>query len=245
MKGNLRDMGIADLIQHNCQDRKTAQVSIRHSGRQAVLFFQDGDIVHASLDDKAGEEVVYEILQWEEGVFEMESDVKSPVQTIDRNWSSLLLEGARRLDERKTEIPSDIDGNQEVNPMATNFEGILKEMGGEVTGYVASVLAGMDGINLASHSRSSKVDTEALSAQMTMLFKLVDTSTAKLAEVQEQTIELEDNLLTTEGAYVLMRYLPGKQYYVGVIADKKTGNLGNLRLISKLYCGRLAKAMPK
>jgi hypothetical protein len=42
-----------------------------------------------------------------------------------------------------------------------------------------------------------------------------------------------------------MRYLPGKQYYVGVIADKKTGNLGNLRLISKLYCGRLAKAMPK
>jgi predicted regulator of Ras-like GTPase activity (Roadblock/LC7/MglB family) len=248
MKGNLRDMGIADLIQHNCQDRKTAQVSIQHSGRQAVLFFKDGNVVHASLDDKTGEEVVYEILQWEEGMFDMESDVNPPVQTIDRNWSSLLLEGARRLDESKTEIglfPSDTDGNQEVNSMATNFEGILKEMGGEVTGYIASVLAGMDGINLASHARSAKVDTESLSAQMTMLFKLVDTSTAKLAEVQEQTIELEDNLLTTEGAYVLMRYLPGKQYYVGVIADRKTGNLGNLRLISKLYCERLAKAMPK
>jgi len=118
-------------------------------------------------------------------------------------------------------------------------------MGGEITGYMASVIAGMDGINLASHSRTNKVDTEAISAQMTMLFKLVDTATAKLAEVQEQTIDIEDNLLTTEGAYVLMRYLPGKQYYVGVIAEKKSGNLGNLRLISRLYCDRLAKAMPR
>lgn len=129
--------------------------------------------------------------------------------------------------------------------MATSLESILKEMGGEITGFLAGVVAGMDGINLASHAKSTKVDTEAISAQMTMLFKLVDTSTAKLAEVQEQTIEVEDNLLTTEGAYVLMRYLPGKQYYVGVIADRKGGNLGNLRLISKLYGDRLAKAMPK
>jgi predicted regulator of Ras-like GTPase activity (Roadblock/LC7/MglB family) len=246
MKGNLHDMGVADLIQHNCQDRKTAQVSIQHSGREAVLFFQDGDVVHAGLGDKAGEEVIYEILQWEDGSFETENSVKPPAKTITKNWSSLLLEGARRLDEHASNAPQTVpEERMEVTPMATNLEGILKEMGGEVTGYIASVVAGMDGINLASHSRSTKVDTEALSAQMTMLFKLVDTSTAKLAEVQEQTIEVEDNLLTTEGAYVLMRYLPDKQYYMGVIADRKSGNLGNLRLISKLYCERLAKAMPK
>jgi predicted regulator of Ras-like GTPase activity (Roadblock/LC7/MglB family) len=246
MKGDLRDMGITDLIQHNCRDRKTAQVNIQHSGRQAVLFFQDGDVVHAGLEDKAGEEVIYEILQWEEGTFEMENSVVPPAKTIQKNWSTLLLEGARRLDENASNAPQSVpEDRMEVSPMAPNLEGILKEMGGEVTGYIASVLAGMDGINLASHSRSAKVDTAAISAQMTMLFKLVDTSTAKLAEIQEQTIEVEDNLLTTEGAYVLMRYLPGKQYYLGVIADKKTGNLGNLRLISKLYCERLAKAMPK
>jgi predicted regulator of Ras-like GTPase activity (Roadblock/LC7/MglB family) len=246
MKGDLRDMGIADLIQHNCQDRKTAQVSIRHSGRQAVLFFEDGTVVHASLDDKAGEEVIYEILKWEEGTFEMENGIMPPAKTINKNWSSLLLEGARRLDENASTAPQFVpEDRMEVNTMAPNFESILKEMGGEVTGYIASIIAGMDGINLASHSRSTKVDTEAISAQMTMLFKLVDTSTKKLADIQEQTIEVEDNLLTTEGAYVLMRYLPGKQYYVGVIADKKTGNLGNLRLISKLYGERLAKVMPR
>lgn len=246
MKGDLRDMGIADLIQHNCQDRKTAQVSIEHSGKQAVLFFQDGEVVHAGLGEKAGEEVIYEILKWEDGTFEMENNVAPPARTIQKIWSNLLLEGARRLDENTSNAPQSVpEERMEVNPMAINLDGLLKEMGGEITGYLASVIAGMDGINLASHSRTNKVDTEAISAQMTMLFKLVDTSTRKLAEIQEQQIEVEDNLLTTEGAYVLMRYLPGRQFYVGVIADKKAGNLGNLRLISKLYGDRLAKAMPR
>jgi hypothetical protein len=246
MKGDLQDMGIADLIQHNCQDRKTAQVSVQHAGREAVLFFQDGDIVHAGLEDKAGEEVVYEILQWNDGTFETENSVPPPAKTIRKTWSSLLLEGARRLDEKAGAAPpSGSEAGKEVDPMATNLEGILKEMGGEITGYLASTVAGMDAINLAAHSRSAKVNTEALSAQMTILFKLVDTSSAKLAEAQEQTMNVEDNLLTTEGAFLLMRYLPGKQYYLGVIADRKSGNLGNLRLISKLYCDRLAKAMPK
>jgi predicted regulator of Ras-like GTPase activity (Roadblock/LC7/MglB family) len=258
MKGNLHDMGIADLIQHNCQDRKTAQVSIQHDGRQAVLFFRDGEVVHAGLEDRVGEEVVYEILKWEDGTFETENSAPPPKTTIHTNWSGLLLEGARRLDERATPASHSVpeeraspvsqsvpEERTEVHAMATSLESILKEMGGEITGFLAGVVAGMDGINLASHAKSTKVDTEAISAQMTMLFKLVDTSTAKLAEVQEQTIEVEDNLLTTEGAYVLMRYLPGKQYYVGVIADRKGGNLGNLRLISKLYGDRLAKAMPK
>jgi predicted regulator of Ras-like GTPase activity (Roadblock/LC7/MglB family) len=246
MKGNLHDMGVADLIQHNCQDRKTVQVTVEHSGRQAVLFFRDGDVVHAGLDGRSGEEVVYEILQWEDGTFETENSIPPPAVTIRKNWSGLLLEAARRLDETADALPPSVaEGRMEVDPMATNLERILKEMGGEIAGYLASVVAGMDGINIASHTKSAKVDAEAMSAQMTLLFKLVDTSTAKLAEAQEQAAEVEDNLLTTEGAFVLMRYLPGKQYYMGVIADKKAGNLGNLRLISKLYCERLAKAMPK
>jgi predicted regulator of Ras-like GTPase activity (Roadblock/LC7/MglB family) len=246
MKGNLHDLGVADLIQHNCQDRKTAQVSIQHSGRRAVLFFQDGNVVHAGLGDQAGEEVIYEILQWEDGTFETENNVPPPANTVQKPWSSLLLEGARRLDESTRSSPKPVLEEQtEAQPMATNLEGILKEMGGEINGYIASVVAGMDGINIASHSKSAKVDTEAISAQMTMLFKLVDTATAKLAEAQEQTISVEDNLLNTEGAYVLMKYLPGKQYYVGVVADRKAGSLGNLRLIAKVFTERLAKAMPR
>jgi hypothetical protein len=42
-----------------------------------------------------------------------------------------------------------------------------------------------------------------------------------------------------------MRFLPGKQYYLGIAANRKTGNLGNMRLISKTYAERLSKAMPR
>ncbi len=53
MQGNLRDMGVADLIQHICQDNKLARLSIFHDGHQAVLFFKDGGVVHAELDNNS------------------------------------------------------------------------------------------------------------------------------------------------------------------------------------------------
>ena len=120
------------------------------------------------------------------------------------------------------------------------LDDILKEMSAEITGYLACALVGLDGINLASHSNSKAADPEAISAQGTLLLKLVDGSVEKLGSGI-----LEDNLTTTENAYLLMRFLPGKQYYLGLAANRKTGNLGNMRLISKTYAERLSKAMPR
>lgn len=242
MLGNLHDMTVADLIQHNCQDRKTAQLTIQDAGRQAELYFKDGNIVHAVTEDQEGEDAVYQILSWEEGTFNLEIGIEPPTLTIRRNWSGLLMEGARRLDEEKFDIgifETDQTIQAEVNQMAQKLDDILKEMGNEITGYVASAVAGMDGINVAQHARS-KVDPEAISAQMTLLLKLVDTSVTKLGAGV-----VEDNLTTAGNAYVMMRFLPDKQYYLGLAVDRKTGNLGNMRLISKMYVERIAKAMPR
>jgi predicted regulator of Ras-like GTPase activity (Roadblock/LC7/MglB family) len=240
MHGNLHDMTIADLIQHNCQDRKTAQLFIKNVNQQASLFFKDGNVVHAVSGDQEGEEVVYQILGWEEGIFSLETGVEPPAVTITRSWSGLLLEGAKRLDEKTFEkdlFETDQTIQPEVKKMA-KLDDILREMGGEITGYMASAVVGMDGINVAQHARA-KVDPELISAQMTMLLKLVDTSVTKLGAGV-----VEDNLTTSVGSYTMMRFLPGKQYYLGVAADRKSGNLGNMRLVSKMYAERLAKAMP-
>jgi predicted regulator of Ras-like GTPase activity (Roadblock/LC7/MglB family) len=152
----------------------------------------------------------------------------------------MLLEGARRLDEN--EHKSDIRESEQVlrpeaNKMVQNFDEILNELAGEVTGYGACALVGIDGINVASNVRS-KLDTETISAQMTMLIRLLDSSVEKLGAGT-----LEDNLTTTENAYILMRFLPGKQYYLDIIADRRTGNLGNMRLMSRMYTERLAKVL--
>lgn len=236
MQGNLKDMTIADLIQHNCQDHKTAEILIENEDQEATLFFKNGRVVHASLNGHQGEEVIFQILAWNEGSFILETGIDAPVETITRSWSSLLLEGARRIDEDqlgKTEM-------MEVSQMAQKLNDILKELGGEVSGYLASAVVGMDGLNIADHSKSGKSNPEAIGAQLAVLFKLVDTSTGKM-----NAGALEDNLLTTDNAYVLTRYLPGKSYFLGVAVDRKSGNLGNLRLMSKLYTDRIAKAMPR
>jgi predicted regulator of Ras-like GTPase activity (Roadblock/LC7/MglB family) len=121
--------------------------------------------------------------------------------------------------------------------MSENLTDILSEMSTEITGYAASVVIGMDGLNIANHTVAD-LNPDTISAQITLLFKLVDNTVEKLGAGV-----VEDDLLTTEEFYVLMRFLPKKQYFLGIAVNRKKGGLGNLRLFSKLYTERIAKAL--
>ena len=81
---------------------------------------------------------------------------------------------------------------------------------------------------------------EAIAAQMTMLLKLVETATTKI-----NIGEIEDNLTSTDFAYVLMRFLPGRKYFLGLTVDRHAGNLGNMRLICKMYANRIGQLLPR
>lgn len=126
MKGNLADMSVADLIQHYCRDQKSALLTVeKNTGSKAELWFDTGDVVHACLGNQVGEEVVYQMLAWEKGVFSLGAEAVAPDRTISRNYLSLLLEGARRLDEshlkaRQVEIPelSEKQDASEAEPVA-------------------------------------------------------------------------------------------------------------------------------
>ena len=120
------------------------------------------------------------------------------------------------------------------------LDDILKEMSEEVAGYVTSAVVGMDGINVASHAIQQAVDTESITAQMTSLFKQVDGSIMKLG-----IGEIEENLIDTEYVHVLMRFLPGKQYFLVLVTYRKTGKLGNMRMVSKSIVDRISKSIPR
>lgn len=241
-QGNLRDMTVADLIQVNCQDRKTGRLSFNNGIQQGSLYFKQGNVVHAELGQLLGEKAVYELLSWEEGQFKLDIGHETSQNTISRSWAGLIMEGARLLDEKTANNDSNesaANDRKETNNVAPKIEDILKEMGGEMQGYITSAISGMDGLNIAQHSKNN-IDPEAISAQMTMLLKLVDTTVGKL-----DAGTVQDNLMTTANAYVLMRFLPGRQHYLGVVVDRKTANLGNMRLIANIYSERLYKAIPR
>lgn len=243
LQGNIHDMSIADLIQHNCVDRKKAKITISNFQGEAELYFNEGEVVHASLDGIEGEEVVYRILAWDEGSFTLVSEVESPKTSINRSWSGLLMEGMRRLDEENLDPNFDTTdqiGNREVPFMAQRIDELLEEVSAELNGFMACTVAGMDGLTIAQKTKG-KINPEQVAAQMSVLMKLLGTNNEKIS-----LGVMEDVVLQTEDAFLMAIFLPGDQaHYLSVIVDRKSGSLGNMRLISKVYVERIAKAMPR
>jgi predicted regulator of Ras-like GTPase activity (Roadblock/LC7/MglB family) len=240
LAGNLRDMALTDLIQITCQEQRQACLILRQGGEEAKLYFDEGEIVHAQMGDLQGEEVVYQTLAWHDGEFEMETGVTPTSRTIETPWSALLMNGLQRYDE---DLWDETELFKETDDMArrkANIQELLTEMGEEVQGFMAAAVVGMDGLGIADHVLDASLDMESVTAQLTLLIKLVQTSIGKL-----DAGEIEDNLLTTGSAYLMTRFLGDTGYFVGIMADRNDANLGNMRLYSRIYAERLAEAMPQ
>ena len=116
---------------------------------------------------------------------------------------------------------------------------VLKEMAGEIPGFIATAVVGMDGLGIAEYAADPAFDIEAANAQYTLLVKLVQKSLDQLGD------ELEDNLTTTDRAYLIAHFLGDGSYYQGIAVDKETGSLGNVRLMVRQYADALWNAIPK
>lgn len=241
IRGRLSDMSLPTLVQMTCQEATQARLSIDHGDATAALFFQGGDLVHAVLDqgqdEQLGEEVVYRILQWNDGEFELEPGIPSPAHTVDTPWSTLLMDGLQRRDEARWDSLQD-DETEEDYEMAENLNDILQDLKTQVPGFVAASVTGMDGLGIAELSGKG-ANVADINAQMTLLAKLADTATEKLSAGP-----VDHGILTTDKAYLVWRFLPGREYYLGVAGARDTANLGNLLLMSRLYTERVHKAMP-
>ncbi|MCK6534490.1 MAG: DUF4388 domain-containing protein [Polyangiaceae bacterium] len=98
--GSLRDLALPDLMQILFHGRKSGKVSVKSAGREGQLHFQEGRMVHALLDEMAGEEAVYEMLTFAEGSFSLDPAFQPTTTTIQASPEMVILEGLRRLDEK-------------------------------------------------------------------------------------------------------------------------------------------------
>ncbi len=257
VKGNLQDISLTNLIQINCQSGITGWLLLEHDDQKGQIYFNAGNVVHAVYGSHSGKKALYELLKWENGQFDLEKDLAAPAQTITNHWSELLLEGLQQLDEHnmpgnETEdiqpiVPENMgtllgfekSSNSKESGMVQDMKEILIELGREVPGFAGSAVIGMDGLGIAEYS-VNQANAETIHAQLTLLFKLVDTSVGKL-----DVGIVQDFLLTTDKAYTLIRFLSDTQYFLAIVSDRSRANLGNMRLISRLYADRLSKAMPR
>ena len=100
-EGEVAGLGVSDLLQVNAQSRFSGCFRIRHQRSLGLIFFRDGEIVHAEMDGRIGEEAFHAILAWPTGRFSVEPNVMTARRTIQKSCEHLLLDGQRQLDEQR------------------------------------------------------------------------------------------------------------------------------------------------
>ncbi|MBN1572387.1 MAG: chemotaxis-specific protein-glutamate methyltransferase CheB [Deltaproteobacteria bacterium] len=99
--GAMDGIQIADIIQLNCIARLKNVVRINTGTDQGAIYFENGDVVHASTDRFEGEDALMAILNFPGGTFSTERNVSAPKTSIHKKWESLLLETFIYIDEKK------------------------------------------------------------------------------------------------------------------------------------------------
>ena len=105
-QGTLRDLQFTDIIQLKCMSGATAVVEFTGpSGEKARVFFEKGQVRHATAPGRRGMEAFNEIVRWKGGTISEVADAPSPPQTIEMDWQQLLMEAVRGADEADAAMP--------------------------------------------------------------------------------------------------------------------------------------------
>lgn len=99
VRGNLAQMNVMDLLQSLELGHKTCELVLTNNAERCEMFFNDGQINHATFGKLKGDDAVYKVLAWTGGSFEIDFTGKSAEQTCTRSTQGLLMEGLRLIDE--------------------------------------------------------------------------------------------------------------------------------------------------
>ena len=213
IKGDLHDMSVSDLIQHYCQEGRLAKLVINQDDRQAELYFKDGQVCHAQAGEQTGEEVVYQLLYWNTGEFTLENDIEPSSTTIERSWSSILLEGARRMDEENSQIQSTQIGGVE---MATQKKGeqiaiALVELLRESSDINGAAVVGVDGLVYSANVPSKDADEDMVGAVAAAILGL---SKRSASQIKHGTFK--QTLIQAEDGNVIVASINDETLFVGL-----------------------------
>jgi predicted regulator of Ras-like GTPase activity (Roadblock/LC7/MglB family) len=203
-EGVIPGLGVSDVIQLNLQNRFTGCLSIQSGESKGFLYFEEGGIVHVEYGDKAGEEALYDILEWPNGRFGLQPALASPRTTIRKPSQHLLLEAARILDERRAaRITQHTPPLPKESGAKTLKSSEIIERVRAVPGVLFAVLQTKDGNRVGDQS----FESEVLAGQGTFL-AMVGTQLASVfqtGELLSATVEGKSRhlmLLGTKSLYL-------------------------------------------
>lgn len=221
LKGSLADLTVADLIQLHCQSGMRAMLTAQREAENVSLYFDGGEVVHAESGATQGEEVVYAVLTWESGTFEVEQGREAPARTISLPWSALIMEGMRRWDEQQhlsTERKEQraMAGETRRDRLAKILQNLI-DTSGDVSGVA---IVSMDGLIMAANLPST-VDQARVGAVAAAILSLSGRSVGQLqrGNLQQTTIQGTDGyiLITQAGPNAVLVGLTGQGVNLGMV----------------------------
>ncbi len=108
--GTIGEVKVADVVRLFAASRKTGLLTVAGSGRQAMVRFFRGSIVHAASGRLQGDDAVLDLFGWKEGQLTFVPEERAVAPNVTRSVDDLILEGLKvgdALHRRNVLVPSE------------------------------------------------------------------------------------------------------------------------------------------
>jgi CheY-like chemotaxis protein len=226
--GKVTDFQLSDLIQMNVLGRMVTALAVIKDDEKGLIYFNEGNVVHAECGNLIGDDAFYKIVSWETGKFEFRKDARPEKESITQGWQSLLLEAMRRKDEVTPETKSkikEISRQEQLDKIKASLNDFIK-----IKGVDLVVISDNTGFVRASLLNEKKEPT----LDMTTLVNFVPQSLEHFAKVDSEikgggprifTLEFNDRTL-------IMVPITNRLEWILMICENEV-NLGALRFAVK------------
>lgn len=159
-QGTLSDLHIADIVQLKCMSGATSVLEFTGPrGEKARIFFESGQVQHATAPGLNGIAAFNEIVNWTGGMISEVAGVSQGPRTIDLDWQILLMDAVRKIDEDRGALAAGASSATATPParrkvlviddsaMLLNF---VREILGEANYEVITAPTAQDGLQVAA-----------------------------------------------------------------------------------------------
>ncbi|HNR38303.1 MAG TPA: DUF4388 domain-containing protein [Acidobacteriota bacterium] len=108
LKGNLSQLKLVEIMKILCNSQRTGKLSLQRGEDTGDVYFLSGEVIHAKYNTVMGENAVYALLSWTDGIFTFLPNISVKNKTI--------LTGAQDIIRRGEQIDADWQEIRKVIP---------------------------------------------------------------------------------------------------------------------------------